>query len=66
MATTILVSRVNAPFRAGISTVRMTVVGRLQPEAETPVGDFWLNVAEKFGKPMERFGDSTGKTDVLV
>jgi hypothetical protein len=32
----------------------------------TPVGDFWLNVAEKFGKPMERFGDSTGKTDVLV
>ncbi len=32
----------------------------------TPVGNFWLNVAEKFGKPMESFGDSTGKTDVLV
>jgi hypothetical protein len=32
----------------------------------TPVGNFWLNVAEKFGKPMEKFGDSTGKTDVLV
>ncbi len=32
----------------------------------TPVGNFWLNVAEKFGKPMELFGDSTGKTDVLV
>jgi len=32
----------------------------------TPVGNFWLNVAEKFGKPMENFGDSTGKTDVLV
>ncbi len=32
----------------------------------TPVGNFWLNVAEKFGKPMDRFGDSTGKTDVLV
>ena len=32
----------------------------------TPVGNFWLNVAEKFGKPMEHFGDSTGKTDVLV
>jgi hypothetical protein len=25
-----------------------------------------MNVAEKFGHPMERFGDSTGKTDVLV
>lgn len=32
----------------------------------TPVGNFWLNVAEKFGKSMDRFGDSTGKTDVLV
>ena len=32
----------------------------------TPVGNFWLNVAEKFGKPMDRFGDSTGKTDVLA
>ncbi len=32
----------------------------------TPVGNFWLNIAEKFGKPMDHFGDSTGKTDVLV
>jgi hypothetical protein len=31
----------------------------------TPVGNLWMNVAEKFGKPMERFGDSTGKNDVL-
>jgi Protein of unknown function (DUF1552) len=38
----------------------------IQLPTRTPVGDFWLNVAEKFGKPMERFGDSTGKTDVLV
>jgi hypothetical protein len=37
-----------------------------QLATRTPVGNFWLNVAEKFGKPMERFGDSTGKTDVLV
>jgi Protein of unknown function (DUF1552) len=37
-----------------------------QVAARTPVGNFWLNVAEKFGKPMDRFGDSTGKTDVLV
>jgi hypothetical protein len=32
----------------------------------TPVGNFWRNVAGKFGKPMEQFGDSMGKTDVLV
>jgi len=38
----------------------------IQLPTRTPVGDFWRNVAEKFGKPMERFGDSTGKTDVLV
>jgi hypothetical protein len=38
----------------------------MQLPTRTPVGDFWLNVAETFGKPMERFGDSTGKTDVLV
>jgi len=37
-----------------------------QLPTRTPVGNFWLNVAEKFGKPMDRFGDSTGKTDVLV
>ncbi len=38
----------------------------IQLPTRTPVGNFWLNVAEKFGKPMDRFGDSTGKTDVLV
>jgi uncharacterized protein DUF1552 len=38
----------------------------IQLPTRTPVGDFWRNVAEKFGKPMEHFGDSTGKTDVLV
>jgi hypothetical protein len=37
-----------------------------QLPTRTPVGNFWLNVADKFGKPMDRFGDSTGKTDVLV
>ena len=31
----------------------------------TPVGNFWRNVAEKYGREMEHFGDSTGKTDVL-
>jgi len=38
----------------------------VQLPTRTPVGNFWLNVAEKFGKPMDRFGDSTEKTDVLV
>jgi hypothetical protein len=38
----------------------------VQLPERTPVGNFWLNVAEKFGQPMEKFGDSTGKTDVLV
>ena len=32
----------------------------------TPVGNFWANVAEKFAKPMDHFGEGTGKTDVLV
>jgi Protein of unknown function (DUF1552) len=32
----------------------------------TPVGNLWLNIAEKFGHPMERFGDSTGKADVFA
>jgi hypothetical protein len=38
----------------------------IQLPTRTPVGNFWLNVAENFGQPMEHFGDSTGKTDVLV
>jgi hypothetical protein len=38
----------------------------VQLPERTPVGNFWLNVAERFGRPMEKFGDSTGKTDVLV
>jgi hypothetical protein len=38
----------------------------IQLPTRTPIGNLWLNVAEKFGKPMEHFGDSTGKTDVLV
>ena len=32
----------------------------------TPVGNLWLNIADKFGHPMERFGDSTGKADVFA
>jgi Protein of unknown function (DUF1552) len=38
----------------------------IQVPTRTPVGNFWLDVAEKFGKPMDRFGDSTGRTDVLA
>ena len=32
----------------------------------TPVGNLWMNVAEKFGRTMDRFGDSTGKADVFA
>ena len=32
----------------------------------TPVGNLWLNVAEKFGQRMDRFGDSTEKADVFA
>ncbi len=38
----------------------------VQLPTRTPVGNLWLNVAEKFGRPMDRFGDSTGKADVFV
>ncbi len=31
----------------------------------TPVGDLWLNIAEKFGRQMETFGDGTRKVDVF-
>jgi hypothetical protein len=31
----------------------------------TPVGNLWRNVAGKFGRPVEQFGDSTGITDVF-
>jgi hypothetical protein len=32
----------------------------------TPVGNLWRNVAEKFGHPMDKFGDATGKADVFA
>jgi hypothetical protein len=28
----------------------------------TPLGNFWVDVASKFDVPLERFGDSTGRT----
>jgi len=32
----------------------------------TPVGSLWMNIADKFGKPMESFGDATTKADVFA
>ncbi len=32
----------------------------------TPVGSLWMNVAEKFGHPMDRYGDATKKVDVFA
>jgi hypothetical protein len=31
----------------------------------TPIGNLWMNVADKFGTKTEKFGDSTGAVDVL-
>ena len=38
----------------------------VQLPVRTPVGNLWMNVAEKFGRTMERFGDSTGRADVFA
>ena len=38
----------------------------VQIPARTAVGSLWMNVAERFGKPMERFGDATDKIDVFA
>lgn len=32
----------------------------------TPVGNFWRTVADKFGSPVEQFGDSTGIVDGVL
>jgi len=37
----------------------------VQLPVRTPVGNLWRNVAGKFGRPIEQFGDSMGITDVL-
>jgi uncharacterized protein DUF1552 len=37
----------------------------IQIQERTPVGSLWMNVAERFGKSMERFGDATDKVDVF-
>jgi len=42
-----------------------TGLRHVQLPLRTPVGNLWRNVAEKFGKPVETFGDSTGMTNVL-
>ncbi|HLH45074.1 MAG TPA: DUF1552 domain-containing protein [Bryobacteraceae bacterium] len=37
----------------------------IQLPARTPIGNLWMNVAEKFGVNLPSFGDSTGKADVV-
>lgn len=37
----------------------------VQVATRTPVGNLWMAVANKYGHPMERFGDSTGTVDGL-
>ena len=37
----------------------------IQLPVRTPIGNLWMNVAEKFGASLPSFGDSTGKVDVV-
>jgi hypothetical protein len=32
---------------------------------KTEIGNLWLTVANKFGVPMDKFGDSTGTVDLF-
>jgi hypothetical protein len=36
----------------------------IQAAARTPVGNLWLGVANRFGSPVESFGESTGRLDL--
>ena len=38
----------------------------VQLPARTPVGSLWMNVAAKYGKPMDRYGDAADKVDVFA
>jgi len=38
----------------------------VQLPTRTPVGNLWMNIAARYGRPMERFGDSTGTADVFA
>jgi hypothetical protein len=33
----------------------------IRPAPRTPVGNLWVSVANRFGSPIEKIGDSTGK-----
>ena len=37
----------------------------LRYQADTPMANFYLTLVDKLGLPLERFGDSTGKLDLL-
>jgi hypothetical protein len=38
----------------------------VQLPTRTPVGNLWMNIAARFGKPMDHYGDSTGTADVFA
>ena len=38
----------------------------VQLHTQTPVGCLWMNIAAKYGKPMERFGDGADQIDVFA
>jgi hypothetical protein len=37
----------------------------IQLPLRTPIGNLWMNFAEKFGASLPSFGDGTGKADVV-
>jgi hypothetical protein len=37
----------------------------IQLSQRTPVGNLWLEIANRYGSPLESFGDSTGRVDGL-
>jgi hypothetical protein len=41
------------------------VARHVELPVRSPIGNLWLNVAAKFGTPMDQFGDSTGMAEVV-
>ncbi len=37
----------------------------IQLTPRTPVGNLWLEIANRYGSPLESFGDSNGRVDGL-
>ena len=61
-------ANVNAGNEYGVTPLALGGIkgGRhLRYEADTPMANFYLTLVDKLGLPLEHFGDSTGKLDLL-